>query len=191
MRKCLSINQNAETSIGVMGKGDEVEVPSLQTQRPIDRYGIIPPRRKQAKATVHRLTPVAEFKVDKEKPQPPYRDAVCELCERTVSLALDVPLQQLRAKTRLSPDIAFARQIAMYLAHTIFGLDYTDVGLHFRRDRTTVSHACRLVEDRREEMTIDVMLEQLSALLEEAKNAVSAAQTDCLRDGYCVQGTVS
>ena len=41
----------------------------------------------------------------------------CYLCEKIVSAFLQVPLLQLRAPTRSGADVAFARQIAMYLAH--------------------------------------------------------------------------
>lgn len=100
-----------------------------------------------------------------------YRDSVCELCERTVSIALNVSLSALRSKTRSTADVAFARQIAMYLANTMFNLPATEVGLHFKRDRTTVAHACALIEDRRDDLSFEVMLEQLEALLAAAIEA--------------------
>ena len=49
--------------------------------------------------------------------------------------------------TRGRPRVAFARQVAMYLAHVAWGLTLTEVGHVFARDRTTVAHACGLVED--------------------------------------------
>ena len=66
---------------------------------------------------------------------------------------------------------AFARQIAMYLAHVGFGLSMAEVGKAFGRDRTTVVHACHLIEDRRDERRFDDLLDQL----EQAAVALHAA----------------
>lgn len=56
---------------------------------------------------------------------------------------------------------ALARQTAMYLAHVACGLKLTDVGRLFQRDRTTVSHACAVIEDRRDDPRFDRALELL------------------------------
>lgn len=103
-----------------------------------------------------------------------FRDAAAQLCLKTVALALCVPLKQLISSSRCKADIALACQIAMYLAHTQFSMAMTEVGLAFKRDRTTVSHACRLVEDKRDDDTFDLTLSQLEALLGEAVNAIEA-----------------
>lgn len=112
-----------------------------------------------------------------------YRDAVCSLCEKTVSLALAVPLSSVQARTRSTADVALARQIAMYLCNTTFSLIHTEVGLYFKRDRTTVAHACRLIEDKRDDIGFDVIICQLEALL---LNAREAAQVSAYfeRDGF-------
>ncbi len=66
--------------------------------------------------------------------------------------------------TRGRSRVAFARQVAMYLAHVTFGLTLTDVGRAFGRDRTTVSHACALVEDARDNPDLDRTLELIEAI---------------------------
>ena len=71
---------------------------------------------------------------------------------------------QLRRPTRGRSRVAFARQVAMYLAHVTFGLTLTTVGQAFGRDRTTVSHACALVEDARDNPEFDRTLELLEAI---------------------------
>ena len=53
----------------------------------------------------------------------------------------------------------------MYLAHVGCGLTLTEVGRLFARDRTTVAHACGLVEDRREEPPFDRALELLEGVM--------------------------
>lgn len=67
------------------------------------------------------------------------------------------------APTRGSPRAALARQMAMYLAHVDFGLKYDVVGYHFGRDRTTVAHACRVIEDARDDRGLDLRLSTLES----------------------------
>ena len=49
----------------------------------------------------------------------------------------------------------------MYLAHVALGITMRDVGGLFSRDRTTVAHACSVIEDRRDEPSFDRALELL------------------------------
>jgi chromosomal replication initiation ATPase DnaA len=88
-----------------------------------------------------------------------------QILEQAVSGVFTVAGPDLWTLTRGRPPIAFARQVAMYLAHVECGLSLTEVGHVFARDRTTVAHACRLIEDRREEPTFDRVLELLQAVL--------------------------
>jgi chromosomal replication initiation ATPase DnaA len=81
--------------------------------------------------------------------------------DSAVSALFDVDLRDLRAPTRGSTRAAFARQVAMYLAHVVCGLSLTEVGALFARDRTTAAHACRLIEDRRDDPELDGRLEHL------------------------------
>jgi chromosomal replication initiation ATPase DnaA len=53
----------------------------------------------------------------------------------------------------------------MYLAHTAAGLPLTKVAEYFGRDRTTAAHACRLIEDRRDDRKFDAELAELEDLL--------------------------
>jgi chromosomal replication initiation ATPase DnaA len=54
----------------------------------------------------------------------------------------------------------------MYLAHTRLGLPFAKTGRLFHRDRTTARHACRQVEDRREDPRVDSLLECLERALD-------------------------
>ncbi|MBX9588125.1 MAG: hypothetical protein K2X43_02400 [Hyphomonadaceae bacterium] len=85
--------------------------------------------------------------------------------EQAVAPAFDVARDELWAQTRGSPATAFARQVAMYLAHVGCGMTLTEVGRLFARDRTTVAHACGLIEDRREEARFDRALELLEGAI--------------------------
>ena len=65
------------------------------------------------------------------------------------------------APTRAAARSAFARQVAMYLAHTGFELSLETISRVYDRDRTTVSHACHVVEDGRDDIWLDCRLEAL------------------------------
>ena len=49
----------------------------------------------------------------------------------------------------------------MYLAHVTCGATLTEIGILFERDRTTVAHACGVVEDRRDDPDLDCKLDSL------------------------------
>lgn len=80
------------------------------------------------------------------------------IIERAVCHVFSVDLGEITANTRGKKKVAFARQIAMYLAHVTCGLKLTETGELFERDRTTVAHACSVVEDRRDEPSFDLTL---------------------------------
>lgn len=81
--------------------------------------------------------------------------------EGAVAQVFGVRHAELFRATRGKARVALARQVAMYLAHVACGLSFTEVGLLFGRDRTTVAHACRVVEDRRDDPVFDRALELL------------------------------
>lgn len=87
--------------------------------------------------------------------------------EVSVSRVFAVPVEALRTATRGRAHVALARQTAMYLAHVVCGLSLTEVGRIFERDRTTVSHACALIEDRRDDHLFDQLLELLERVARE------------------------
>ncbi len=80
---------------------------------------------------------------------------------RVVASIYEVDTTLLTAPKRGNANVAFARQITMYLAHVSCGLTLTEVGHHFGRDRTTVAHACEIIEERRENPAFDQMIELL------------------------------
>jgi hypothetical protein len=84
---------------------------------------------------------------------------------------------QLLGPDRGKADIALARQLAMYLMHTQFSRIYSAVGRFFDRDRTTVSYACALIEDMREDPGFDQRVEAIErALADEAATEREASR---------------
>lgn len=54
-----------------------------------------------------------------------------------------------------------ARHVAMYLGHVVLGLSFRELGGYFGRDRSTVAHACRSIEHRRDNREFDDMIRRL------------------------------
>lgn len=92
--------------------------------------------------------------------------------EHVVTCVFGVPTYDLQKANRGRANVALARQTAMYLAHVGCSLTLTEVGTLFERDRTTVAHACALIEDRRDNPDFDRALE----LLERAVKALRFPQ---------------
>jgi chromosomal replication initiation ATPase DnaA len=84
-----------------------------------------------------------------------------EAIEQAVVQVFGVGQDDLRRITRGRANVALARQVAMYLAHVVCGLTLTDTGRLFGRDRTTVAHACGVIEDRRDDPLFDRALDLL------------------------------
>jgi chromosomal replication initiation ATPase DnaA len=87
--------------------------------------------------------------------------------EVSVARVFAIQADDLRSLTRGRAHVALARQAAMYLAHIVCGLSLTEVGKLFQRDRTTVSHACALIEDQRDDEVFDQLLELLERVTRE------------------------
>ena len=92
---------------------------------------------------------------------------VREMLEQAVSRVFMVASADLWSGTRGRPRVAFARQVAMYLAHVAWGLSLTD--------------ACGLVEDLRDDPVLDRSLELLEGVLRALSPAsASSAVQLCL-----------
>ena len=103
-----------------------------------------------------------------------YRATAVAMSREMVALTFALPVEAMAGETRGCADVAFARQVAMYLAHTVFGVSQSQVAFRFRRDRSTVRHACALVEDARDDPELNGRLLRLEALLGVARDGVHA-----------------
>jgi chromosomal replication initiation ATPase DnaA len=83
-----------------------------------------------------------------------------------VSSAFAVQAAAVRGPQRGGKTTAFARQVAMYLSHTHLGLSYTAAGALFGRDRTTAAHACRTVEEKREDAGVDAIVDCVERVID-------------------------
>ena len=74
------------------------------------------------------------------------REVSIEEIQREVCRFYDIPDDLLRGKSR-KQEIAFARQVAMYLSKEMTHYSLKSIGLHFGgRDHTTVIHAVRTIQ---------------------------------------------
>ncbi|MGV8833517.1 MAG: helix-turn-helix domain-containing protein [Devosia sp.] len=100
-------------------------------------------------------------------------------CNAVISLIARekrIPIRLLIHPSRCRVGTARARQLAMYLSHVVLGCSLTEIGDAFGRDRTTVSHACAVIEDMRDDPAFDDDVTALERCLEarrdgEANNA--------------------
>ena len=86
------------------------------------------------------------------------------LCGAAAAASLAIPMEKIAARQK-QQRVARARQMAIYLAHVGFGLNYTHLSEAFGRDRTTIRHACFRIEDARDEQNFDRALDLLEGAL--------------------------
>jgi len=60
-----------------------------------------------------------------------------------------VPAAEMRGATRGRPRAARARQIAIHLARSVFQMSHKQLAAEFGRDRSTISHACKVIRRQR------------------------------------------
>ena len=89
-------------------------------------------------------------------------DAVVALVSRHRNISTALIFSHSRCRLA----VARARQLAMYLSHVILGQSLTAVGVAFGRDRTTVSYACGLIEDMRDDPDFDAEVTALELVLQ-------------------------
>ncbi len=67
------------------------------------------------------------------------------LAQAIVCQIYAVTADEMRGATRGRPRAARARQIAIHLVRTVFGMDLRQLASCFGRDRSTICHACNQV----------------------------------------------
>ncbi|MGF1454923.1 MAG: helix-turn-helix domain-containing protein [Alphaproteobacteria bacterium] len=104
------------------------------------------------------------------------------LVQAVVAEMLTVTLDDMRAPSRGKARVAFARQLAMYLCHVTLSFDQGRLAGAFGRDRTTVSHGVRRIEDRREDPVLDQVLETLEAVFKNRRDAWVPLDCSCAQE---------
>jgi chromosomal replication initiation ATPase DnaA len=91
-----------------------------------------------------------------------------------VSADAGVAPELLLHASRSAAPVARARQIAMYLLHTLCSRSQASVAPAFDRDRTTIRHTCQLIEDARDDDGVERQISRLEDLI--ADSAVHAGE---------------
>ena len=95
------------------------------------------------------------------------REAIEIACQ-----ACNVSMHDMMARKRRRAHVAYARQIAMYLAHVVGQLTLGQLSIAFERDRTTIGYACHLIEDRRDSPIFDQQIELMEAEMRSRMKAI-------------------
>lgn len=102
------------------------------------------------------------------------RDAGIDVATALAAWVSGVDPAALFCGTRGEAHVAAARQLAIYLAHVALGHDLSRLSSAFGRDRATVRHALRRIEDWRDDPGFDRSLSQLEAILLPLRGAALA-----------------
>jgi len=94
-----------------------------------------------------------------------HAEAIRRLLAETVAPVLFVDPAALFRSGRGDARTAFARHVAIYLASTRFGLSLTEAGRLFGRDRTTAAYACRRIEEERDTVGTDRLVDYLDHVI--------------------------
>ena len=96
---------------------------------------------------------------------------------RLVAAEFGVAESELARASRCAAPTAFARQVAMYMAHCAYQLSYGEVARAFRRERTTVAHACAVVEDARDDPALEARLDKVEGRMRDLARLVQGRPT--------------
>lgn len=90
---------------------------------------------------------------------------IARLAKEVVCEANALPHAAMLDGSRGDSRLSLARQTAMYLAHVVGQLTLSEVAIYFKKNRTTVSHSCTNIEDRRDSPIFDLQIEYMEKQL--------------------------
>lgn len=100
--------------------------------------------------------------------------SACRQLERTVESVAD--LLPVSGVTRAFRHQTGCRQITLYLCHVMLGVSQAKIARIFGMPRTTVRESCQAVENRRDDLHLDIVLEIIGRLA--VRNIQSAGARD-------------
>ena len=89
---------------------------------------------------------------------------ICDAIHDILAACFGVSGRDIKSNERSRTQISRIRQIGMYVAHVTVGLTMQEVGTGFQRDRSTVAHACHVVEDLRDEPEFERIIHMLERI---------------------------
>lgn len=103
---------------------------------------------------------------------------ICQVVRQIAVEMIQLASDRVQARRDRRRATAHVRQIAMYVCHVALGLSQSEIGLAFGRDRTTVGHACAVVEDRRDDPAFDEFVAAVERLAVSVFGAAGAARDE-------------
>lgn len=100
---------------------------------------------------------------------------IARMSKEVVCEAFGVPHAELIVRDRRDANLSAARQASIYLAHVVGQLTLNEAAACFQRDRSTISHACINVEDRRDSPVFDLQMDYMEKRLRERIRAAQEA----------------
>jgi chromosomal replication initiation ATPase DnaA len=117
------------------------------------------------KARRRRCTRPVLVVVNEEAPADGRLFNLCDGVLDILSAFFNVDGRDLRSHSRCERSVARVRQVGMYVAHVTLALTMAEVGRAFGRDRSTVNHACHLIEDMREDLEFDRIIQTIENII--------------------------
>jgi len=117
---------------------------------------------------------------------------VARLAKEVVCEANALPHTAMIDGPRGDAQLSLARQTAMYLAHVVGQLTLNEIAVYFKKNRTTVSHSCINIEDRRDspifDLQIDFMEKQLRMRIDEFRTGIVGEKKSLGTDEVFLRG---
>lgn len=98
---------------------------------------------------------------------PIYKQRVAMAALDVLSAAFNISISQILSSGRQRASVCSARQIAMYLCNVVGQLSLREIAVEFDREPSTVSHACHVIEDRRDNSVFDRQMTFLEEAMRE------------------------
>ena len=102
--------------------------------------------------------------------------AFARIAAAVAGFALEIDAGLILRPERGAHDVAFARQVAMYLCHVAFEFSVSRVARAFARDPSTAAHACHIIEDKRDDEVFDHWIGALEMALRDTPMAERTAE---------------
>lgn len=118
-------------------------------------------------ASIHRSGPTEPsfVRLGAELPAGQPAKAACRVVRQMVSELMLLLADRVMLRRDRRRYACHVRQISMYVCHVALGIPQAEIGQAFGRDRTTVGHACHVVEDRRDDAAFDDLVSALERMV--------------------------
>lgn len=94
-----------------------------------------------------------------------------------IAAAYEISGERLLRRDRGVIKVNRPRQISMYLMNTALSLKFTEIAEFYDKDRTTVSHACRVIEEMRDNVEFDMRILEFENTINTALQLISGGIT--------------